>query len=122
VLGAGSKWSYWEEAPGARAHLADARSRADLDPAKLYRNRHPTSGRASTSSPVIFTRQGLVPLLSGFTPGQVDAQPLNAFLDGQGERATLVQDERLSALPLPAILLALGTFLVVLRGPTSRPD
>jgi hypothetical protein len=52
----------------------------------------------------------------------VDAQPLNAFLDGQGERATLVQDERLSALPLPAILLALGTFLVVLRGPTSRPD
>ena len=122
VLGAAHKWSYWEEAPGAREHLAHARSRAELDAAKLYRSRTTTSGRSSTSSPVIFTRQGLVALLPGYVPGSIDAEALNEFAAGQRDHAVVVQDERWASLPLPVILLGVGVLLLALRGPAPRPD
>jgi hypothetical protein len=110
VLGAGSKWSYWDVAPDAHEHLARARSMADVDASKLYTSAR--EQRRTTSSIVIFTRQGVVPMLPGFVPGSVDVEPLEQFVAGRTDRAVLVQDERLGALPLPAILLALGAFLL----------
>lgn len=123
VIGAAQKWSYWEEAPGARAHLASARSMADLDVSKLYQSRPQSQSRTTSSSTVIFTRQGIVPLLPGFVPGHVEVRPLAEFLDGQGERVAIVQDERFSALPLPVVLLGIGAFLILLpRNPRSVPS
>lgn len=119
ILGVGAKWSYWEEAPGARNHLAQVRSRSELDAQKLYQSRSVPRGRASSSRQVMFTRQGLVTPRPGLA---VDAESFHAFLDGQGERFELVHDARLSALPVPVVLLALGLFLVVLRGPDPPPE
>jgi hypothetical protein len=123
VLGAAYKWSYWEEAPGARDVLARARSMADVRPTEIYADRPTPRGRTSSSSPVVFTRHGLVPLIPGFPPG--DGGPvsqLEGFVAGEGgDRIELVQDERLSGVPLALILGLVGGLLVWLRGPGPPP-
>ena len=116
VLGAGAKHSYWDESPGAGEALARARSMEDVSPETLYVTR-PSSGRSSSSSSiVIFTRQGLVSLLPG-SPGSADVSAFTRFLAGEGDRFALVQDDRFSSLPLPLILGGLGLVLLLFRGP-----
>ncbi len=118
VLGAGSKHSYWDEAPGARQALARARSMADASPETLYVTRSSASrSRSSSSSILILTRQGLVPLLPGYPPGSADVSGLERFLAGEGDRLALVQDDRFSSLPLPLVLLGLGLIVLLFRGP-----
>lgn len=120
VLGAGSKHSCWDEAPGARQALARARSMADVSPETLYVTR-PSAGRSrsTSSSVVIFTRQGLVSLLPGYPPGSADVSGFERFLAGEGDRFALVQDDRFSSLPLPLILGGLGLIVILFRGPDS---
>ncbi len=118
VLGAAAKHSYWDEAPGARDALARARSIDDVSPETLYVTRSAAARSGSTSSSiVVFTRQGLVSLLPGGPPGNADVSGFTRFLAGEGERFALVQDARFSSLPLPLILGGLGVALVLFRGP-----
>lgn len=122
VLGAAAKHSYWDEAPGAREALARARSLDDVSPETLYVTRPSAArGASSSSSIVVFTRQGLVPLLPGGPPGSADLSGFTRFLSGAGERFALVQDDRFSSLPLPLMLGGLGVILLLLRGPEARP-
>lgn len=122
VLGAISKHSYWDEAPGARQALARARSMDDVSAESLWLTK-PSAGRSrsSSSSIVIFTRQGLVPLLPGYPPGSADVPGFERFLAGEGDRFALVQDDRFSSLPLPLILGGLGLILILFRGPDPPP-
>lgn len=120
VLGAGAKHSYWDEAPGAREALARARGMDDVAPDVLYVTRPAAErGRSSSSSVVVFTRQGLVSLLPGGPPGSADISGFTRFLAGEGERFVLVQDDRFSSLPLPLILAGLGAALLLFRSPGS---
>jgi hypothetical protein len=121
VLGAAYKWSYWEEAPAAREALARARSMADVKISEVYADRPTARGRTSSSSPVVFTRQGLVALLPGFPPGSGGpVSDLERFVAGEGgPRIQLVQDDRLSGVPLALVLGALGAFLVLFRAPDA---
>ncbi|MCM2256136.1 MAG: hypothetical protein NDJ94_10735 [Vicinamibacteria bacterium] len=118
VLGAGAKHSYWDESPGAREALARARSMQDVSAERLWVTR-PAAGRSgsSSSSVVIFTRQGLVSLLPGGPPGTADVSGFTRFLAGEGDRFALVQDDRFSSLPLPVLLAGLGSVLLLFRGP-----
>jgi hypothetical protein len=117
VLGAGSKHSYWDEAPGARQALARARSMDDVSAESLWVTKPFSTGSRSTSSGiVVFTRQGLVSLLPGYPPGSADVSGFERFLAGEGDRFALVQDDRFSSLPLPLILGGLGLILILFRG------
>jgi hypothetical protein len=121
VLGAGAKHSYWDEAPGAREALARARSMADVSAETLFVTRQSAGQNRSTSpSIVVFTRQGIVPLLPGGPPGTADISGFARFLDGEGERFDLVQDDRFSSLPLPLILGCLGLALLLFRSPVRH--
>ena len=115
VLGAGARHSYWAESPGAREALARARSMDDVSAETLWVSR--PSSRSTSSSIVVFTRQGLVPLLPGGPPGTADVSGFTSFLAGEGDRFALVQDDRFSSLPLPVILAGLGLALLLFRGP-----
>jgi hypothetical protein len=118
VLGAGSKHSYWVEAPGARQALARARSMGDVSAESLWVTKPSSArGRTTSSSIVVFTRQGLVSLLPGYPPGSADVSGFERFLAGEGDRFALVQDDRFSSLPLPLILGGLGLVLILFRGP-----
>ncbi len=118
VLGAGAKHSYWDDAPGAGQVLARARSMNDVSAESLWVTKpFSTGSRSSSSSIVVFTRQGLVPLLPGYPPGSADVSGFERFLAGEGDRFALVQDDRFSSLPLPLILGGLGLIVILLRGP-----
>ncbi len=117
VLGAGKKHSYWDESPGARQALARARSLDDVSAESLFVTRPSANrSRSTSSSIVIFTRQGLVSLLPGSPPGNADVSGFTRFLAGEGDRFALVQDDRFSSLPLPLILGGLGLILILVRG------
>lgn len=109
--------------PGrGRRSLARARSIGELSAESLWVTR-PAAGRSRSpsSSIVIFTRQVLVSLLPGNSPGSADIPGFERFLAGEGDRFALAEDDQFSSLPLPLILGGLGLVLVLFRGPDPPP-